>query len=79
MTSLEKKLVDLTVALEIEDFLSGKTDGQALFEWLYGAVADEPVPEQMLALVRSQCTPVEIAETAPPAAAAQPGLGTAAS
>ena len=36
-------------------FLNGETDGRDLFQALYGDVADEPVPEKMLALVRSAC------------------------
>ena len=36
-------------------FLNGETDGRDLFQALYGDVADEPVPEKMLALVRGAC------------------------
>jgi hypothetical protein len=38
---------------QIEDFLSGRTHGEALFQALYGEVKeDEEIPESMLAIVR---------------------------
>lgn len=79
--SVERKLVDLTVAIEIENFLGGKTDGQALFQRLYGAAAEEPIPERLLALVRAECDAAEAAEpaAAEPAPTPAPGLGAAAS
>lgn len=73
--SLETKIADLIVAIEIDDFLSGKNDGTALFQRLYGAAAEEPVPERLLAIVRAECAPAALAETAP---APQPGLGATA-
>ena len=33
-------------------FLQGQTDGSELFQALYGAPIDEPIPPAMLALVR---------------------------
>jgi hypothetical protein len=36
----------------IREFLSGETDGAELFQALYGAALDEPIPPAMLALVR---------------------------
>jgi hypothetical protein len=39
-------------SFEIECFLSGVTDGSTLFEALYGAVVDEPIPQRLLDLVR---------------------------
>ncbi len=42
----------LAVEQEIERFLSGETDGAPLFHALYGDVADEPVPERLLAILR---------------------------
>ncbi len=39
-------------ALEIERFLTGESDGSVLFHALYGAVADEPIPERLLAVLR---------------------------
>jgi hypothetical protein len=74
--SAEKDLVNLTVAVEIERFLSGASDGSALFQALYGGVADEPVPQRLVALVRD-CEPavepeaVPLADTPPRRAAAR--------
>jgi hypothetical protein len=47
--------VEGVVETSILSFLNGETDGRDLFQALYGDVADEPVPEKMLALVRSAC------------------------
>lgn len=71
--STETKLVDLTVAIEIENFLNGKTDGAALFQRLYGATAAEPIPERLLAVLRAGCDPASLTE------ASQPRLDVAAS
>lgn len=65
MMSGHKGLVDLTVAVEIEGFLSGKSDGAALFQALYGAAVQEPVPERLLAVLRAHCAPARVAEAAP--------------
>jgi hypothetical protein len=59
-----KELAQLTVATEIESFLSGDSDGAALFQALYGAVAREPVPERLLAVLR-RCGPKVAAATVP--------------
>jgi len=37
---------------QINDFLDGETNGEGLLEMLYGAVADEPIPERLLAVLR---------------------------
>ena len=44
--------VDSVVDSAIRRFLDGTSDGHALFEALYGAALDEPVPEHLLAIVR---------------------------
>jgi len=41
-----------STAVEIERFLDGESDGGVLFHALYGAVADEPIPERLLAVLR---------------------------
>jgi hypothetical protein len=43
----------LSVHGQVELFLSGATDGEALFAALYGDVVDEPVPERLLSLCRT--------------------------
>ena len=68
-------LQDLVVAVEIDDFLSGRSDGAVLLQALYGAVADEPIPERLLAVLRQHCHPVAATETVP----ATPRLDAAAS
>jgi hypothetical protein len=40
------------VERSILEFLSGESDGAELFQALYGAALDEPIPPAMLALVR---------------------------
>jgi hypothetical protein len=47
-----ESVVELSERLQIEHFLNGRTDGQALLDALYGAAAREPVPERLLALIR---------------------------
>jgi hypothetical protein len=47
--------IDGVVENSLLRFLNGETDGRDLFQALYGDVADEPVPEKMLALVRGAC------------------------
>lgn len=67
--SSKKELANLTVAVEIERFLSGASDGGALLQALYGAPAEEPVPERLLAVVRECCEPAiepEVLPLAPP-------------
>lgn len=44
--------MDTVVDLAVRRYLDGKSDGSALFQALYGAILDEPIPEAMLALVR---------------------------
>jgi hypothetical protein len=43
---------DALVDQAILQFLGGETDGSELFQALYGAPIDEPIPPAMLALVR---------------------------
>jgi len=50
-----------STAVEIERFLDGETDGSVLFHALYGAVADEPIPERLLAVLREADAPPTIA------------------
>jgi hypothetical protein len=47
--------IDGVVETSILRFLNGETDGRDLFQALYGDVADEPVPAEMLAVVRRAC------------------------
>jgi hypothetical protein len=44
--------VQPSIDQQIQDFLDGETDGGNLFQMLYGDVADEPVPERLLAVLR---------------------------
>jgi hypothetical protein len=60
-----KELAQLTVATEIDSFLSGENNGAALFQALYGAVANEPVPERLLAVLRLGCAPALAVTTVP--------------
>ncbi len=53
----QKQLENLAVAVEIERFLRGESDGAPLFQALYGAAAAEPVPERLLKIVREGCEP----------------------
>lgn len=41
-----------STATEIERFLDGDSDGGVLFHALYGSIADEPIPERLLAVLR---------------------------
>lgn len=41
-----------STSVEIERFLDGETDGSVLLHALYGSVADEPIPERLLAVLR---------------------------
>lgn len=61
--SAEKDLVNLTVAVEIERFLNGASDGSALLHALYDGIAEEPVPERLLTVVRD-CEPAVEPEAA---------------
>ena len=44
---------DLAEAVEIERFLNGESNGAVLFRRLFGAVAEEPIPERLLAVIRA--------------------------
>jgi len=68
----DTNLTALTLAVELERFLTGESDGGPLFQALYGEIVDEPIPERLLAVVRAECIDV----TAP---AAAPALCAAAS
>jgi hypothetical protein len=48
--------LDQTVEDTILRFLNGETDGEDLFNALYGDVLDEPIPPEMLELVRAGAT-----------------------
>jgi len=52
--ALELDDTDTVVDFAIRRFLDGKDDGHALFEALYGAALDEPIPEHLLSLVRGR-------------------------
>jgi hypothetical protein len=56
-----------STATEIERFVDGDSDGGVLFHALYGSVADEPIPERLLAVLRD-CS--DESEALPCAAAA---------
>ncbi len=45
--------LDEMVEQSILRFLSGETDGEELFNALYGHVLEEPIPAAMLELVRA--------------------------
>ena len=44
--------LDALVEVAIVRFVNGETDGRELFHALYGEPLDEPIPQNMLALVR---------------------------
>jgi hypothetical protein len=54
----ETNLAALTLAVELERFLNGESDGGPLFHALYGEIVDEPIPERLLAVVREECVDV---------------------
>jgi hypothetical protein len=58
-------LTALTFAVELERFLTGESDGAPLFQALYGEIADEPIPERLLAVVRQDCVDVTAPLEAP--------------
>ena len=58
-------LAALTFAVELERFLTGESDGAPLFQALYGEIADEPIPERLLAVVRQDCVDVTAPLEAP--------------
>lgn len=53
----ELSLTDLLVAVEIEHFLTGESDGSVVLNALYGEALNEPIPERLLALVRGTDAP----------------------
>jgi hypothetical protein len=54
----DTNLTALTLAVELERFLNGESDGGPLFNALYGEILDEPIPERLLAIVREECIDV---------------------
>jgi len=72
----QKELLDLAIAVEIDNFLCGNSDGAPLFQALYGAAANEPIPERLLAVLRSHGEAVCVTEAVP---AATPAVDAAAS
>jgi hypothetical protein len=63
--TIETDVAALTLAVELERFLVGESDGGLLFQALYGEVADEPIPERLLAVVRQDCVDVTTPVDAP--------------
>ena len=53
--AIETNLTALMLAVELERFLNGESDGGPLFHALYGEIVDEPIPERLLAIVRERC------------------------
>ena len=53
----EDSLSDLLVAVEIERFLTGESDGHTVLNALYGEVLNEPVPERLLAVLQGEAAP----------------------
>jgi hypothetical protein len=64
----QQQLTNLAVAVEIERFLNGESDGAPLFQALYGSIADEPVPQHLLDIVREGCDPAIEPQAVPVAA-----------
>ena len=58
-------LENLAEAVEIERFLNGKSNGGALFQRLFGAVAAEPIPERLLAIVGALRVAAPVGTTTP--------------
>lgn len=52
VSDLEK----LLVAVEIERFVNGDSDGALLLQELYGSTADEPIPERLMCILRRHCS-----------------------
>lgn len=61
----QQQIANLAVAVELERFLNGESDGTLLFQALYGDVGDEPVPQHLLDIVRDGCEPAIEPETLP--------------
>ncbi|HZB93048.1 MAG TPA: hypothetical protein VE397_16495 [Stellaceae bacterium] len=61
----QQQFANLAVAVELERFLNGESDGALLFHVLYGGVGDEPVPQHLLDIVRDGCEPAIEPETLP--------------
>jgi hypothetical protein len=56
LTETPDEEIDGVVEHSILRFLNGESDGRDLFQALYGETIDEPVPAEMLALVRRACS-----------------------
>jgi len=52
VSDLEK----LLVAIEIERFVNGDSDGALLLQELYGGTADEPIPKRLISVLRRHCS-----------------------
>jgi len=52
VSDLEK----LLVAVEIERFVNGDSDGALLLQELYGGTAEEPIPERLTSVLRQHCS-----------------------
>jgi len=66
-------LEKLLVAVEIERFVNGDSDGALLFQELYGGTADEPIPERLMSVLRRHCPARDreaVADTPAPLSAA---------
>jgi hypothetical protein len=63
----QTELENLADAVEIERFLNGDSNGASLFQRLFGAIADEPIPERLLAVIGSLAAvkPASMLETMP--------------
>jgi hypothetical protein len=48
-------LEKLLVAIEIERFVNGDSDGALLLQELYGGTAEEPIPERLMSVLRRHC------------------------
>ena len=56
-----------SVEREIARYIAGETTGHLLFDALYGEIANEPIPAEMLRIVRTarQPTPEALAAAVP--------------
>jgi hypothetical protein len=57
-------LEKLLVAIEIEQFVNGDSNGALLLQALYGATADEPIPERLMSVLRRHCCSAKTLEIA---------------
>jgi hypothetical protein len=64
-STVETSITELSLALEIERFLSGESDGAMLLSALYGSAFYEPIPPRLLAVLRDEH--LDTTEAGPPA------------